>query len=167
VTVPPIPAGYFRQCGCHRRGAGRTPTRVLFLAIFLHRIEVGDRDRYWRDIIGDARQGRPSVGCRVRRVGFVAFGPAHDYGDPGMGEVYAVYVDPESWSRVIGTNLTAHAVRDLLSQGYTDTTLWVLAANRRARSFYQRGGWKPAGEARTEMIGGSDLEEVRYRLPLR
>ena len=57
----------------------------------------------------------------------------------------------------------AHAVRDLLSQGYTNATLWVLAANRRARSFYQRGGWKLAGKARTATIGGSDLEEVRWR----
>ena len=39
----------------------------------------------------------------------------------------------------------------------------LVATNRRARSFYQRGGWKLAGKARTATIGGSDLEEVRWR----
>ena len=60
----------------------------------------------------------------------------------------------------------ARAVRDLRSHGYTSPTLWVLAANHRARMFYEHFGWKSGGNTRTETIGGINLVELRYRLSL-
>ena len=61
------------------------------------------------------------MGCPIRRVScFISFGSAHDGDDDRRtGEIYSVYVHPDSWSRGIGRNLMAHAVADLRSHGYT------------------------------------------------
>jgi ribosomal protein S18 acetylase RimI-like enzyme len=60
----------------------------------------------------------------------------------------------------------ARAVADLRSHGYTSATLWVLAANRRARAFYEHLGWQSDGNTRTETIGGINLVAMRYGLSL-
>ena len=60
----------------------------------------------------------------------------------------------------------ARAVADLRSHGYNSATLWVLAAKRRARTFYENFGWKSDGNNRKETIGGINLVEVRYGLSL-
>jgi hypothetical protein len=38
----------------------------------------------------------------------------------------------------------------------------VLAANTRARRFYEHGGWAPDGTTRIEPIGGEPVEQLRY-----
>ena len=56
---------------------------------FLQRLEVGDRENYWRDVIATLDEGgRPWVADRGGRiVGFVACGPVRDNGHTGMGEL--------------------------------------------------------------------------------
>lgn len=130
---------------------------------------LGRREPYWADAIGNlAEADRPWVAeSDGFLVGFVAFGSAHDGDDDRRtGEIYSVYVHPDSWLRGIGADLVARAVADLRSHGYTSATLWVLAANRRARAFYEHFGWKADGNTRTETIGGINLVEMRYLLSL-
>ena len=50
--------------------------------------------------------------------------------------------------------------------GYTDATLWVLDTNRRARRFYQQGGWCWDGTTKSDVIGGQAVTELRYRVAL-
>jgi ribosomal protein S18 acetylase RimI-like enzyme len=112
---------------------------------------------------------RPTVhGLPIQTVaflGFVSFGSSHDSdNDRRTGEIYSLYVHPPCWSRGIVAALMARAVGDLRSHGYTSATLWVLAANRRSRLFYEHFGWKSDGNTRTETVGGINLVEVRYRL---
>ena len=136
---------------------------------FLLRLDVGRREAFWRDEVTTLGEGRrPWVAeCDGRVVGFVSAGTTRDEdGDARTGEVYAIYVDPECWSRGIGSNLMAHARRDLAANGYGTATLWVLAANAQARAFYEEGGWRLDDVTRTETIGGVESEEVRYRLTL-
>ena len=93
-------------------------------------------------------------------VGFASVGPSRD--EEGIGELYAIYVDPDSWSLGAGRALLARAEQELASR-YTEATLWVLTANPRARRFYEQAGWRADGQVKTERHLGVPSEETRYR----
>ncbi|MGH3002076.1 MAG: GNAT family N-acetyltransferase [Gaiellaceae bacterium] len=119
----------------------------------------------WRE-----RLDRPPVGwstfVAVRDgsvVGFTSVGPSRD--EPGLGELYAIYVDPSAWSTGSGRALIERAEQQLAA-AYTEATLWVLEENPRARRFYERGGWTPDGARKAEVRWGVRAPEVRYRKPL-
>jgi GNAT superfamily N-acetyltransferase len=97
-------------------------------------------------------------------VGFVAIGPSRD--ERGIGELYAIYVDPDAWSTGAGTALIARA-EERLRETYAVATLWVLDDNPRARRFYERAGWQPDGARKAEERLGVSAAEVRYRKSLR
>jgi GNAT superfamily N-acetyltransferase len=92
-------------------------------------------------------------------VGFVAVGPSRDP-SPG-GELYAIYVDPDSWSIGVGRALISRA-EERLAEDYDDATLWVLDDNPRARRFYEQAGWSPDGASKREERLGVAALEVRY-----
>lgn len=129
--------------------------------------ELEGRTSWWRRRIADAG-GRGQVQLVAEHgsvvVGFVAFGPPEDEPrDARVGQVYAIYVDPEHWGDGHGRALFAAAEGGLAEAGFTEATLWVLATNVRARRFYEIAGWRPDGAAKTERRGEVDLHEVRYR----
>lgn len=132
-------------------------------------LNVDDRERWWRTELGVVpEERRPWIAeSEADVVGFVSLGPSRDGGSSTTGEIYAIYVAPECWDRGVGRNLLAHAMRDLAGHGYDEATLWVLAGNQRARSFYEAAGWRADGAERTDQIGGAQVEEVRYRRSLR
>jgi GNAT superfamily N-acetyltransferase len=96
-------------------------------------------------------------------VGFSSVGPSRD--ERGIGELYALYVDPEHWSTGAGLALMTQAEIQLASE-YTEATLWVLADNPRARRFYERAGWAADGAQKAEERWGVRAPEVRYRKSL-
>jgi hypothetical protein len=61
----------------------------------------------------------------------------------------------------------AAACARLRDQGLTRASLWVIAGNSRARRFYEAGGWIFDGATRTDTVGATVIEEVRYRIELR
>jgi GNAT superfamily N-acetyltransferase len=105
-------------------------------------------------------------------IGFAAFGPYRlddDRGfDPRMGELYAIYVDPDHWGDGAGRRLIEAAKAALAEAGYPGMRLWVLAANDRARRFYERAGLAPDGttDFYTPGTTGVRLPEVRYAMRL-
>ncbi|MCW2934009.1 MAG: acetyltransferase [Actinomycetia bacterium] len=82
-----------------------------------------------------------------------------------VGEVYALYVTPDWWSTGTGRSLMSCAVAALTDGGYGRAVLWVLAANARARQFYETAGWVPDG-ASNVLDGLGGVVEVRYTRPL-
>lgn len=78
------------------------------------------------------------------------------------GEVYALYVAPESWGAGHGRALDAAARAHLKARLFTSAVLWVLEANQRARRFYEDCGWQADG-SRREHAGAT---AVRYRVGL-
>ena len=96
-------------------------------------------------------------------IGFAAVGPSRD--EQGLGELYAIYVDPAAWSGGAGRALIACA-EERLSQNYSVATLWVLTENPRARRFYELAGWRPDGTVKTQDRWGAETEELRYRKEL-
>jgi GNAT superfamily N-acetyltransferase len=93
-------------------------------------------------------------------VGFTSVGPSRD--EAGIGELYAIYVDPEHWDTGTGRALIEQAEQQLRAE-YGEVTLWVLEDNPRARQFYERAGWTVDGGRKAEARWGVRAPEVRYR----
>ena|SRR5689334_14410914 len=118
-----------------------------------------------------AQPGRQTVvAVRAGRIaGFAGFGP--DREDPRLGELYAIYVDPDAWGSDAGRRLFEAARHGLASPrpgpAFPAMRLWVLAANGRARRFYERAGMTTDGVTVTHRAGsGIELPKLRYTRPL-
>lgn len=106
----------------------------------------------------------PSAGGGPEAIaGFVTFGPSRDADAAGLGEIYALYVDPGSYGGGTGRLLMAEARRRLREAGIEEATLWVLRGNDRAAAFYEREGWKPDGATRLEQPYGIASNVTRFR----
>jgi GNAT superfamily N-acetyltransferase len=135
----------------------------------LDALSIERRASWWR---GELTAMAKPTACWVversgRVVGFASIGAARgDSGGPGVGELFAIYLEPEAWSQGLGRALMDRAVAGLRSGGFRTAILWVLADNVRGRRFYERAGWQPDGETMGWETHGSTLEEVRYRIDL-
>lgn len=86
--------------------------------------------------------------------------------NPKEAEIISLYVLPEFWSSKQGYKLTKFALDSLKSQGYSKCYLWVIDKNEKARSFYERLGFKNDEGEITINLGGKDVTEVRYSIDL-
>jgi len=116
---------------------------------WLHRIN--EPPPGWTTVVADD-------GGRV--IGFASTGPSRD--QQGIGELYAIYVEPGAWSAGAGRALIASA-EAALAEAYGEATLWVLEDNPRARKFYERAGWELEGVRKIEAFLDTEVAEVRYR----
>lgn len=152
--------------------AWRAAYRGIMPDGYLDALTAAERADYWREGLS-----RPPAARTVRLVavdaadvpvGFLFGGGAGGDPDPEAveGEVYVLNVHPDHWDTGVGSFLLRRAQDQLAVQGFGAAVLWVLAGNRRARSFYERHGWQEAGEARTVEVFGVTVDEVRYRRDL-
>ena len=100
----------------------------------------------------------------ARIVGFLSFGPVRDEKENRLliGEIYAIYVLEEFWNLGIGRTLMEDALTALERNGFGSVKAWVLETNQRARSFYERFGFKTDGLRKTEKLEDFELREIRY-----
>ncbi|AQT81501.1 hypothetical protein B1R94_22965 [Mycolicibacterium litorale] len=98
--------------------------------------------------------------------GHISIGRSRDDDLTDAGEVWALYVDPPHWGAGVGDALIATGCDRLRRAGYRRASLWVLADNLRARRFYERSGWRTDGVQRTDVIGATEVHEVRYATEL-
>ena len=94
--------------------------------------------------------------------GFVTTAPSDL---PGIGQLVALYVDPEHWGRGLAATLVA-AGRAVLATRFETAVLWHLVGNARAERFYRIDGWAPDGAKRTDELMGIAVDEVRFRRSL-
>jgi GNAT superfamily N-acetyltransferase len=97
-------------------------------------------------------------------AGFSYLGPDED--EPETGLLCAIHLDPAEQGRGVGRALMVHALTSMRSRGWRRAVLWVLRDNIHARRFYERGGWRPTGVSRDEMIGTAHTPQLRYTRPL-
>jgi GNAT superfamily N-acetyltransferase len=119
--------------------------------------EVGWRERLEQDYVAWVAEAEDRI------VGFAAAGPSRTEQD--AGELYAIYVLPDSWGSRAAPELMAAAHEWFAQEGYATAMLWVLADNPRARRFYEREGWRPES-TRVDTVRGTEVEEALYRLAL-
>ncbi|HET7129608.1 MAG TPA: GNAT family N-acetyltransferase [Gaiellaceae bacterium] len=138
----------------------RSAYRHVFPASDLDALPI-DPERWWARLHVPP-PGWTTVVCEDDGcvVGFASTGPSRD--EDEIGEVYAIYVEPEAWSTGAGRALMAAAEQQLASE-YDAALLWVLEDNPRARGFYERAGWAPDGVRKAEERLGVRAPEVRYR----
>lgn len=134
-------------------------------------LSIEARVEFWSRVLGmasgdPARDGRTWVVEQDGRVvGFASTRPSRDEDTPpGTGEVQAIYLAPEAWSRGLGRILLAASVGDLHERGFGPLILWVIEANLRGRQFYERTGWRPDGARQPIDFDGVPVDEIRYRL---
>lgn len=98
--------------------------------------------------------------------GHITIGRSRDDQMSDDGEVWALYVDPQYWGTGVSRALLAAGCDRLRQAGHTHAVLWVLAANLRARRFYERNGWTTDGVQQPDVFGGLSVLKVRYTVPL-
>jgi GNAT superfamily N-acetyltransferase len=89
-------------------------------------------------------------------VGFAAFGPSEEDGDPpGTGIVHALLVEPRWGRRGHGSRLLAATVDHLRADGMTAAVAWLLDGDTASAAFYESAGWARDGTVRT-LTGGTE-----------
>jgi ribosomal protein S18 acetylase RimI-like enzyme len=99
-------------------------------------------------------------------VGFVSAGAAPAEDEPGVGQVYGIYLRPDAFGLGHGRALLGAAEQALAALGFDEAVLWVMPGNARARRFYELAGWTCDGVTKHETIRGADVDEIRYRRSL-
>lgn len=143
--------------------AWRAAYRGLMPDEVLDGLSVEEGARGWLARIEQSHGPGLLVGTLDETVaGFAVSGPARDEDAEGVGELYAINLDPDAWGLGLGRMLFRRACEDLNSMGFQDQVLWVAEANARARGLYDSEGWFPDGGTKTDEAHGS-VREVRYR----
>ena len=129
---------------------------------YLASLDVDRREKHWVDSLSTPGARTWLADADGRTIGFATLGPSRDEdADVGDLEIYAIYLDPESWGRGVARDLMRTLLADV--RPGVVVTLWVLADAERARRFYRRHGFVPDGVERRDDIGGKDLTAVRSR----
>ena len=130
---------------------------------YLDDLRAEDRAAYWDGVL--RREGRRGVVLVAEQdgevIGFAAAGPSPD--PEGVGELFAINLDPDHWGTGAGRALPRAARAELARLGFGELVLWVLPATARARRFYETAGWAADGSERTVEAMGVVVPEVRYR----
>jgi GNAT superfamily N-acetyltransferase len=114
-----------------------------------------------------------STWCRLaevdgRVVGQVTFLPAArssmPVDQPGLAHLRNLFVDREYWGSGLATELHGAAIVAARERGFSQMRLFTPAEQARARRFYEREGWAPAGDE--FHAPGPDLVIVEYRYRL-
>lgn len=124
--------------------------------------DVEERQRLWRAWF---EQPWPGSAVFVAErdgavVGFANIGPCRE--EQGAGELYAIYVQPDSWGTGAGRALIQRVEESLRSAGFGQAILWVLEGNERAERFYRAAGWELDGR-KVDQFQGAAVSELRYR----
>jgi GNAT superfamily N-acetyltransferase len=140
---------------------------------YLDALDPIARAERWRELLSaraphDPAQARTWLAFDgAELVGFVDTARSDD--DAAAFEVRALYVAAHAAGTGVGAQLLRRALRDVERHGARGVFLWVLAANTRARRFYEKHGFKPDGafkvDVRTTPTSPApplELFEVRY-----
>jgi len=147
----------------------------IVAAEYLNKLSYSDRTARWQDnlahCVPDVRQGpetwvleAPAEGQGRLLRGFVTFGPARDLEFGAGGELYAIYLLRAAQGHGFGRILLDRACTGLKAAGFSDMSLWVLAANP-TRDFYRHMGGVETGRKMIN-IGLQELEEISLRWTL-
>jgi GNAT superfamily N-acetyltransferase len=93
-----------------------------------------------------------------------AAGAPNPVDNASLGHVSNLFVRRDHWGAGLARDLH-HAVLEAAGErGFTELRLFVAAGQARARRFYEREGWLPAGDAFDDPVPGLTMIEYRYTL---
>ena len=133
---------------------------------YLESMDLHEKMRKWQVNLDRQERGIRQTYVAIddtEIVGFGSIGPARDKGREGYGELYALYLKPESFGCGVGTRLFDFLYKKTKGFGHTKLYVWVLKDNIRARGFYERMGGSAAPEfLKDVVIGNSTYQEIQY-----
>jgi ribosomal protein S18 acetylase RimI-like enzyme len=148
--------------------AWQSAYRAVMPDEYLDGLDPNDRISMWHARL--ARSDLPPLLVGVvdeEVVGFATWGAAPPPESAGVGELYAINVDPVHWGKGIGRALLRASTAALAVMGFDEAILWVVPENGRARALYQSEGWLDDGATSTEDILGVTVTDMRLRKALR
>jgi ribosomal protein S18 acetylase RimI-like enzyme len=89
---------------------------------------------------------------------------AHPVEDSSLAHISNLIVRRDYWGVGLASDLHRAALEAADARGFTELRLFVAAGQARARRFYAREGWVPAGDPFDEPAWGLTFVEYRYRL---
>lgn len=92
-------------------------------------------------------------------AGHFAWRPERD-----SARLLALFVEPHAWGTGLATRLHDRALATMRERDFSRASLATPAGQARARRFYERERWEPAGE--TEFSDAFGLELIEYRRAL-
>lgn len=166
VVRPAVPGDAPAMAALHVR-AWRAAYEGVMPDAFLARLAVEEREAMWRRSLTEPDLAPAERVILVAEVegsvrGFAAAGHARGDDEHGLGELFAINVDPPAWGGDASGALLA-AASAWLDARFPASILWVVDRNERARSFYERAGWSPDGATKVEDYDGTAVHECRYR----
>ncbi|CAD0113270.1 unnamed protein product [Aureobasidium uvarum] len=154
--------------------AWRTAYVNIMPQTHLDSLRIEEKVTLWKQILSDSCKAANVLVAEeqtqgTRLLGFVSFGDAAApspnrrafvNGAIKTGELRAIYVDPQDWSKGAGRQLWKAAQEQLIEAQFTTVAVLVLAKNERAIHFYEAVGFAKDGAGSIE-VGGASLETVR------
>ncbi|NYB75237.1 GNAT family N-acetyltransferase [Sedimentibacter hydroxybenzoicus DSM 7310] len=125
--------------------------------------DVFSLERRTNRFINELSIGEPKTAIAFENdqpAGLISFGKCR-YGnnDESWTEIWRVYLIREFWGSGIAKDLIEWGINEIRKTGIKNIELWVLEENMRARSFYEKMGFK---HDNTFIISDSDDKELRY-----
>lgn len=93
-----------------------------------------------------------------------AAGAPHPVDDASLGHISNLFVRRDRWGAGLARDLHRAVLEAAGERGFTELRLFVAAGQARARRFYEREGWLPAGDPFDDPIPGLTMIEYRYTL---
>jgi GNAT superfamily N-acetyltransferase len=91
----------------------------------------------------------------------------HPVDDASLAHISNLFVRRDHWGAGLAGDLHRAALEAAAERGFTGLRLFVAAGQARARRFYEREGWLPAGDPFDDPTPGLTMIEYRYRLAAR
>jgi GNAT superfamily N-acetyltransferase len=120
----------------------------------------------WHQSLSDQRAGTAIFVACTTGPEQVVVGTVAAVADPvesSRGHLTALYVDPGWWGRGVGSVLHEAAVGHMRHVGTRMAIAWVLDANVRARTMFERRGWQRSSTRPAPFPG---RQEICYLLTL-
>ena len=127
---------------------------------------VSARESVWNQLLADGVTFISETDDGIH--GFCSVGAVRDddLQISNVGEIYALYVEPDLWRSGIGQALCNAGTTWLGKESYEAASLWVLEANAIGRAFYEKVGFAPDGRTKVYRANDRDLLELRYTMTL-
>ena len=119
------------------------------------------RPAKWSKLLADSKDIHYIATCDDVIIGIITINPPYDADlSESVYELSGLYLDPDYIGKGFGKLMVDWVKSEISSRGYTTISLWVLDKNYRAKSFYEKCGFKPDGMCKESGLG--DTMEERY-----
>lgn len=136
--------------------------RDIFPPAYLAGFTPQKRAEVFRRHFGQGQEESYLFYTGEKAEGIAILGPSWELDYPEeVGEICAFYFLPEAWGTGAAQKGLDFSLAYFVEKGYAGAVLWVLEENRRARRFYEKGGFSFDG-TRREFRLERPYAEMRY-----